>query len=377
MTTQELSARPRLRLASTMTVMGRNLLLKFAAEPARQLDKKGLVFEKEIVRAGEFTKSGRSGKVTRHVIDERMLDGFVRNFAEMKRDGVHVPVPVEHTVDPEKRRGTVTDMTKRPNGSGVPAVFARIEFRDAEAAKMAQTAGVSVYVPDKIHNGTLGKDYHAAVEHVALTDYPVINDLAPFKPLALSLKMENDMTLKDLAAQMGVDPSITDEQQMLLAMSMKLQQMRGPQQPPAPAPGQPAAPPRPPGPAPARPFGMSREPIALSGTLLAMAVENRETKIGRLVERRLITPAVAKDLKATYCTDDALAFSHAEDFNDGFDAVVGALAKNSPVIPDGKKTGKQAVALSKDADGRYENPLVANAVARAEAAKSNGHQSYS
>jgi hypothetical protein len=387
-----------------MTKRRNYILSLFGADTATQVDKKGLVYEKEIVRAGTFTKPGRNGKVIKHVITEDDVKRWPLVFAEMKADGLKVPIPLEHTANPERNRATVIDMMYKPNSKGIPATFARIKFRDLEAAKMAQTTDVSIFVPDQIHNGTKNKSYRRAIEHVALTDYPVINDLEPFKPIQFSLKSgtdtdteDDDVNLRELATQMGIDPQITDEQQIMLAMSQKIVQMRGPgggqpggaaPQPgqpgaaPAPAPMAGAGPPRPPMMPPRPPgafSGKSRiddsdeghvvveEPIALSGSLLRMAKENREQKIANLLEKRSISPVVAKDLIAEYCTDEALQFSHIEQYEDNFERMVGILSKNPSVIPNGKKLPAQTVALSRDGETPQQSALAVDAERRAKA----------
>jgi hypothetical protein len=334
-----------------------------------------LEYWKELCHEGEFVKDdGKSRfgfKITRS-----LMDHWEKTFGEMSKDGLSVPLPVEHNKDPEKRRGSVVEFKRQPNKRGISALYGRIKFTDADSAKLAKSgAGVSIFVPKKVTNGH-GKDYVMPIEHVAITDYPVLHDLEPFTvALSLTAEEEIDMTLRELATQAGIDPSITDEQQLLLALSQKLAAVN-PQRPPVPG-APPTAPPRPP--MPGRPFGASKgdQPEAqtaqpLTGTLLKMVKESRVMKLDRLSEGNdaRITPAVRKKLEEQYLKDEVLAFSHVDGFNDGFDTLVESMMENPP-IRSVSRTGPQAqtVALSKGANGKEENPLLKDMEART---KNNG-----
>jgi hypothetical protein len=319
-----------------------------------------LEFWKEVAHEGQFVKDTGNARME-FAITRGMMDHWHKTFNEMRADGMEVPVPVEHTRDPEKRRGTVTELARKPNGKGVSALYAKIKFKDASAAALAKSgANVSIFVPKKIVSGVSKKEFVMPLEHLAITDYPVIHDLEPFQAVALSMspELEGDpeVTLRELATQAGIDPSITDEQQLILALSQKLQQIAGPKPP---VPGQPGAPPAPgnypPRPPAPRPFGASKtqgEPQIqpLSGLLLSTIKNARKVQLDALATGELarITPATAKKLAERFVTDEALAFSHVDGFDDGFDTTLEALAMNPP-IKRGDKTGAQAgIALSKD-----------------------------
>src|SRR5690606_3005737 len=57
--------------------------------------------------------------------------------------------------------------------------------RDAEAAKLAKTSDVSVWLLPDYEDGNRNK-YDYVVRHVALTDYPVISSMDRFKQIAAS-----------------------------------------------------------------------------------------------------------------------------------------------------------------------------------------------
>jgi hypothetical protein len=301
--------------------------------------KNPLVFWKEVAHAGTFFKGDQRIDIT-----PRHITHWEKTHRAMSQAGITVPVPIEHTNDPERRRGKVLEMAARPNSRGIPALYAKIKFRDEEAAKM-KDSGVSIFVPKEAASG-YGQTFVSPVQHVCITDYPVIPDLEPFaQALSLSLSPGTDlpfssdprnhkitamsttihrthplesplvmdaasrlgsrdnislafppksgdgekapnadaggdkpidkpsptpnqqagqqvppngatqkMTLRDMATQLGIDQSITDEQQLLTMVSNMIMQLKAraqapmpPQQPGMPqAPQQPMMPPRPP-----------------------------------------------------------------------------------------------------------------------------------
>lgn len=328
-----------------------------------------LEFWKEICHEGEFVQERPGGRV-KFRITPRMMDHWKSTFVRMAQDGTDVPVPVEHTKDPEKRRGSIKEMKRGVNSRGHQALYARIRFRDADAAKLS-ASGVSIYVPASRPDGK-GGEYRFPVEHVAITDYPVISGLEPFQAIVASLveaQEDDDMTLRELATQAGVDPSITDEQQLLLALSQVITKLKAP-----------AGPPKPPGP-PRPPFAGSLgdgdeeddtdpqpQQQPLTGALLSMVRRSRAGDLDRLSKGpdARITPATRKKLEERFMTDEVLSLSHVQD--DGFDHMVQALEQNPPIRSAGR-TGPQAgvVALSSSLDPKS-NPLLADAERRAQEA---------
>jgi len=107
-------------------------------------------------------------------VTEATLDHWASQFAKMKAAGVEVPLVVEHTEDPEERRGTVVDIRKEYNPQrGMPSLFMYGRFRDPEAAELAKTSQVSLYAKPKFYDG-VGNEYEYPITHVAMTDYPLI-----------------------------------------------------------------------------------------------------------------------------------------------------------------------------------------------------------
>lgn len=320
-----------------------------------------LVVEKEIVHAGDFAKYDLSGKVTaRYNITEDHLNHWHKTFAEMAKDSVEVPMPLEHTRSPEARRATLIGTERRKNNKGVESLFGKVKFKDVKAKEALSTSQVSVFVPKQS-----GK-FKMPIEHVAFTDYPVISTLEPFNIVASyfgeAMNEDDDMTLRDLATQAGVDPAITDEQQLLMALSQKLAAIPKAPVPPAPAPA-PVGPPRPP-----MRFSKDQLPV-VDPLVLQMVKENRQLKLSRLSEgnNARITPAQRKILEDRFCSDDAISLSHAVGNSEDFDAAIRMIEAGSPIRGE-QKTGPQAMALSKD-ETPTSNRLVANAEQRAKDAK--------
>jgi hypothetical protein len=229
-------------------------------EAARPVGHDGLTFWKEVAYAGTFKKRGQTIRLSK-----KLFDHWKRTFDEQRANGDldHLPLPVEHTRDPEKKRGRIIALASRPNKSGIDAIYAKVRFRDHEAAKL-RDSGVSVFSPAQQEFGS-GRTYVRPLEHVCITDSPVVPRMEPYS-IALSFnddasKKDSDkekkpdqpqsppnsqqnpqtnpqqaqkMSVRDLATQLGVDASITDEQQLLQAITNVIAQLKARAQAPMP-----------------------------------------------------------------------------------------------------------------------------------------------
>lgn len=146
----------------------------------------GLTYEKELIYVGDFEDKTRKLKFS---VDESLVDHWLRTHDEMVKNGIDVPTPKGHTDDVESNRGKVIRVTKRLNEEGLPALFGVFKFRDKEAAKLAASANVSIYVPPEFTDGK-GRRYVRPIRHVAFTDYPVIPGLGKFHAIAASLVLD-------------------------------------------------------------------------------------------------------------------------------------------------------------------------------------------
>lgn len=156
------------------------LVYSLSTDPFELADSAKHVYRKELIHVGEYAKGQQH-----FMVDEALLSHWHKTSSQMLADGVRIPVPLEHTNNPEKNRGHVIGTELGTNREGIPALFSRIQFRDAEAAKLALTADVSIYVPPEFVSGNK-KRYVRPIRHVALTDYPVIPGLDGFEVIVAS-----------------------------------------------------------------------------------------------------------------------------------------------------------------------------------------------
>ena len=114
----------------------------------------GLKFRKELIHEGDFVKAPPGKPRQEFSVTRGALKHWHKTFAEFQAEGIDVPVPIGHTSDPEKNRGKIIATELGTNKKGERALFAHIEFVDAEAAKLARTSNVSIYVPPKFLSGS-------------------------------------------------------------------------------------------------------------------------------------------------------------------------------------------------------------------------------
>lgn len=327
-----------------------------------------LLFRKELIYAGTFEKKTDNIKFS---VDEQTLRHWHNTFIAMSANGIEIPVPKEHTTDPDAKRGTLIKTEIALNPKGLPALFGFIRFKDAESAKQGKHNNVSIFVPNDFTDGK-SNTYYRPIAHVALTDYPVIPGLGKFESIALSLVSEQQtMSLKAIAKRLGVDDKTADaelEGAISKAIDALLKKVEAaasnpPANPPAPTGENPPANPPTEGNPPANP------PV-VSAAFVSMLRENRNNKLQALVAGGQITPAVREAIAAEHCNDKTLSLAlSASGSNDGFDSLCAALAKND-VVKLREQTGAQGttVALSHTLDPAN-NPLLANAERRAAEAK--------
>lgn len=316
------------------------------------------LYRKELIYAGKFVKHDASGR-QEFTVDDAMLHHWADTFGQMRQAGVEVPVPIEHTNDPEKRRATVVDLQVAPNSRGVQALYAKIKFRDAEAEKLAASAGVSIYVPPKFTDGT-GRTYYRPIRHVALTDYPVVPGLEGFQAIAASHAGAMQMSLQSLAEKMAIpvadkdDPTIESEimmkfqqlQKQLEEANAEIAKLKGEGE---------------------EGEGGGEEPPAVAAGFLRVLRDNRKMKLDSAVQRGLLTPAARKKIEDAHCTDKALALSANSDA-DPFDSIMDTLEANGAVLSFREKSGPQGAPLRDPSKKPEKTSVEADAERRAEEA---------
>jgi hypothetical protein len=321
------------------------------------------VYRKEVIYAGKFLMQNGDGERFESEVDDAALDHWADTHAKMLAAGIEVPLPIEHTSDPEKRRGTVVKLAKEINSRGESALFAYVKFRDAEAEKAFKHSDVSLYSPPSFTDGN-GQTYYRPVRHLALTDYPVIPKLDKFHAVSLSLSGASKMpALQSLAKKLGISLEAEDNDAAIsskILAAFKAAKKGGVKKDPklSDPPVDPPAPEPKPDPV---------KPTSVSPLLLSSIKDSRQAKLDKLVAEHRITPAVRDDLVKQYLADAGITACLSDSaVNDGFDGLIVALAKNEPVIK-GEQTGPQVLELGVREQQGEENPLVADMERRAKA----------
>ncbi len=368
-----------------MANLGYFFLCSDASFEQATLDKD--VFRKELIYPGHFLKKDSKGNVEFELpVDEALIDHWARTFKKMKAKGIEVPVPIEHTTDPELRRGTVVDLKKEFNKErNAPALFAYIKFRDPEtAAKLSKTTQVSLFSPPDFVDGT-GETFTRPIRHVALTDYPLVPALGGFeKTIAASLvscsqadiykasTTEGLNMISELADRLGVEypegasdadimdliesawnsdvpmdgsdelEDLGDEVDPLgdeVVVDEEDPELSGMDDEDA-------------------EFDDGTEPMfeddedvvdvvpaasfSASANVVSQVAKARRTELEHLTRARKITPAVRDQLAAQFASPKQVSFSLSQtEGDDGFDGVIAALSLNKPVVRTGSRTGAQ------------------------------------
>jgi len=324
----------------------------------------GLSYWKELIYVGQFQKKNTEVDM-RFAVTETDIAHWVKTFNQFRERGIDVPVPKDHSMDVEDSRGLVSAMEKRTDSQGRVGLFGRIDFRDEEAAKLSVTAKVSIFVPPS-YTDQHGNTYAHPIRHVALTDYPVINQLDGFIAASHITEGSLVMSIKKLAAALGVkfdDDASDDTISAAIATSFnslksEVKTLKAAETATTTTTADPAA--------------TKDEPGVTAGhvstPMLSMLDENRTNKLNALVEAGKITPAVAEDLRKQYCTSEVLTLAlTSETVSDGFDATIAALSKNDGMVLGEKTRGQYDRQILQPQDGQ-KNPLLADAERRAAAA---------
>ena len=296
-----------------------------------------LIFEKELIYSGTFTKGSGKDKQEFDIKDAdiKHWDKMLQEFSELD---IGVPVPLEHTDNPEDRRGTVVPFSSfvKINERGKLALFVKIEFRDKDAAKLALVSDVSIFAVDATSRAD--RKFKNVITHVAITDYPVVRHLKGFEVLAAShvtktQTEEKEMSLA-LAKKLGGPADMADDaagETFIVSKIKKLESELTELK---------------------KNKSKAKEPddvkkIAASLSDVVVTIE-RKTRKGRLemaLSKGKITKVVADDLAAKWCSDDkdTMALSVVSDATDNvFDNIMDLFEKNE-VIPMDEKTRSQVL----------------------------------
>jgi hypothetical protein len=134
-------------------------------------------FDKPAISAGKYVHSvtGQRFKVT----PER-IDRWVEKFRKMKRAGVEVPTPVDHSDAAEDNRGFVVDARREGN-----TLVLTHQAIGKDAAKLALRNRCSVLIDPDFRDGN-GHRWGDVIAHSAYTPKPVVHGHGSFQPIAAS-----------------------------------------------------------------------------------------------------------------------------------------------------------------------------------------------
>jgi hypothetical protein len=336
----------------------------------------GLLFEKELVYEGQFVKDDGKSERLEFAVTKPIIDHWKETADSMLANGVRIPMPIDHTTDPHKKRAELVGTRVGVNKRGKASLFGKVLFDTPENARLAASSDVSIFVTHEATDGH-GKKYLRPIRHVAFTDYPVIPGLEKFQAIAASLIGDLDMAspLLALAQQLGVPQAETmDDAGLTNAIVTLFKTKTGPQ-------AQPQAGQQMPG---MQPQGMQPQhqlPPRMAASLTKILKDGRQSKLESLVAKGNITKATCDELSKEWCGDKSLTFALSLSLTSGdetadatddtaFDNLCIALSHNVAMQFD-EKTGKQlqlqnGLALSHTA--AQVNPLVADAERRAKEA---------
>ncbi len=135
-------------------------------------------FWKELIREGRWTNPRAAFTLQ---VDRGRLERWKHNFDQMLDAGIKVPLPWGHSYDPRDNAGFLEELELRdgdPTGAGLWGLL-NIP-NDDDAARLGKTvSAVSVSINPSFVDGS-GRDWGEVIEHVALTNYPVVTDQGEF-----------------------------------------------------------------------------------------------------------------------------------------------------------------------------------------------------
>lgn len=192
--------------------------------PAGVEGEKSLMMWKELCRTGHYETDGNSHDITPDFF-QKMID----SFNARRGKGVEIPVPLGHTHNPEDKRGRVLYLETRKNKQGGFSLWGIIEFLSEEFKEALKNSDVSIDAPEETTDGD-GKTWEFTLEHVALTDYPVVAGMEGFKEVKFSVLRDAIMekwTLDTLIVKLGLTGTYSSPSKVYSAIYRKFQQLTG------------------------------------------------------------------------------------------------------------------------------------------------------
>lgn len=309
----------------------------------------GLTYWKQVIYENpEFSK----GDEMKFGVSDGLIEHWVETHKKFRERGIDVPLPKDHTTDVEANRGSVIELAKRPDAKGRNSLYARVRFRDHDAAKLHKTAKVSLYSPPD-WTDEHSNYYTRPIRHIALTDYPVVNDLEGFIAASHIEEGELEMSvLSDLASAIGakIEGENPSDESVVAAIKKVVADLKEKAKAAKPAPAE------------EKPDEEKKIAAStVSPILRDEIVASRVQRIDGLLKRGF-NAAVTKQLKEQFCDPSkvSLVLSRTDETDDGFRQTMESLELNKETKI-GEHTGPQ-LELKLSAE---DNPLIANAEKRA------------
>lgn len=158
----------------------------FCASGKASEDADGLIW-KQALREGTWKRNPIPTAKGPLVINKRFLDELVASFDDGAWE--FVTIPLSHKDEADKNTGYVRKLkvVKDPKRKGKHVLMAGMEFTEPdikEKVLRGSIANVSVGVGFNVERTEDGKVYPKVLKHLALTNMPWINGLAPFGEMA-------------------------------------------------------------------------------------------------------------------------------------------------------------------------------------------------
>ena len=292
-------------------------------------------YRKEVIKVGQYHKESDNQDFA---ITGETLKHWAATFHEMRRNGVKVPIPVDHSEKAADNRGWVEDLFVE----GDTLVMA-CELSDRDVENLVKRNDVSLQSPPEWTDGK-GNQYVRPITHISLTPVPVVPGLDAFMPIAASFKTKGTtMDWKKLGADIGIDEELTDKNAAKLILShvgtlteaakkatetanaatLKLNELEKASKKPA-----------------------GDEPPPIDPLVLSLTRKNRVMVLNGLVGAARLTPAMRDVVKKAKIDGEALTLDLSHGSADDFDFWMKIIAENDPVTLK-EQTGPQTLELGR------------------------------
>jgi len=148
-------------------------------------------FTKQIVRPGKYLVRTPDGRRREEEISSDRIKGWTTRFAEMLKEGLHIPAPWRHDdkalplteeqLGSNHNAGWWSKLWQEPDGT----LYGELEVpRDEDASRVGTTViEVSPYVREEWKDGS-GKSWNDSILHLALVTHPVVKNQENFQPVS-------------------------------------------------------------------------------------------------------------------------------------------------------------------------------------------------